>query len=275
MREFNGLKIAVACPSFRRPKCKTAEYVNETRIYIDASDEQAYSNTNRYGEIVVCEDGIQGNLPRVRNYILDTEFGNGADVVVIMDDDVDNLAWFKPDNNGFGYKINKIEGEEFYNFIDYGTRICREWGLGMWGVNYCQDKMIYQHYLPFSTLKSAMGQFMVFVKNDLRFDEELPLKEDYDMNIQQQNKYRGVLTINFAHVNGDMGKLNGGTTVRRNHKAEFEQFKKFKQKWGSDIVRGTSTKSGIVKRNGKGKRKEFQSKYDFSHPIVRVPIKGV
>ena len=276
MVEFDGVKIAVASPSYRRPKCATARYIPETRIYIDESDEDAYRDANKdCGEIVVCAPGIQGNLPRVRNYILDTEFGNGADVVVMMDDDVQYLGWFKPGENGFGYKVSRITHKEFYNFIVYGSQLCEDWGFGMWGVNYNHDHMLYQHFLPFSTLKSAVGQFMVFTKNELRFDENLPLKEDYDMNIQQQNKYRGILTINFAFVNGDFGKLQGGTSVRRNHKAEFEQFKLFKQKWGSDIVRGTNTKSGIVKKDGVGKRKEFQSQYDFSHPIVRVPIDGV
>lgn len=276
MVEFDGLKIAVACPSYRRPKCITAGFIPETRIYIDKSDEEAYRAANEgVGEVVVCEDGIQGNLPRVRNYILDHEFGDGADVVVMMDDDVSFLGWFKPEANGFGYKVNRINHDEFYNFVAYGTQLCNDWGFGMWGVNYNQDPMLYQHYLPFSTQKSAVGQFMVFTKNELRFDENLPLKEDYDMNIQQQNKYRGILTINFAFVKGDFGKLQGGTSIRRNHSAEFEQFKLFKKKWGSKIVRGTNQKSGIVKDGGSGKRKEYQSRYDFSHPIVRVPIDGV
>lgn len=278
MIEYNGLKIAVACPSYKRPRCRTAEYIPETRIYVHPSEYDAYVNENGInGEVIACADGIQGNLPRVRNYILDQEFNQGADVVVMMDDDVSHLDWFKPESDeGFGYIQQKITRDEFPNFIAYGTQLCRDWGFGMWGVNYNMDKMLYQHYLPFSTTKSAIGQFMVFIEDDLRFDEDLPLKEDYDMNLQQQNKYRGVLTINFAHVVGDFGKLSGGTAVRRNQKTEFEQFKLFKKKWGSEIVRGTNTRSGISKnKKGEGQVLEFAAKYDFSHPIVRCPIKGV
>lgn len=278
MIEFDGLKISVACPSYKRPECRTARYIPETRIYVHPDEAGEYERANGCNGVVVpCADGVQGNLPRVRNYILDQEFGAGADVVVMMGDDVSALKWFSPESDdGFGYVQKTITRDEFPNFIAYGTQMCRDWGFGMWGVNYNQDKMLYQHYLPFSTTKSAVGQFMVFVEDKLRFDESLPLKEDYDMNLQQQNEYRGILTINFAHVIGDFGNLQGGTSVRRNQRTEFEQFKRFKAKWGSEIVRGTSTKSGLSRnRDGSKQRYEFAEKYDFSHPIVRCPIKGV
>jgi hypothetical protein len=242
---------------------------------VDASEAEEYRQANgENGVVVECDDGVQGNLPRVRNYILDKEFGNGADIVVMMDDDIDYVGFFKVDKNtNFGYVKNKITYKDFYNFIRYGSVLCQDWGYGMWGVNYCDDKMLYHHYAPFSTLKTGVGQFMVFIRNDLRFDENLPLKEDYDMSLQQLNKYRGILCLNFCFCVGDFGKLTGGTSVRRTNKREFEQWKLFRDKWGSDIVRGTSTKSGINSRTGE--RKDFISKYDFSHPVVKAPIDGV
>lgn len=266
------IKIAYASPSYRRPVCRTARYIKKTNVYIDKSDEEAYREANKgYGNIVVCKDGIQGNLPRVRNYILDQEFGNGADIVVMMDDDINYIGYFDVDEiNGFGYVKNKIPGKEIDDFILYGSLLCQEWGFGMWGCNHYEEPLYYNHFSPFSTQNSCVGQFMVFIKDDLRFDEKLPLKEDYDMSIQQLNKYRGTLTLKFCYCKGDFGKLAGGTAVRRNHKAEFEQFKLFKKKWGSEIVKGTNELSG-----GKGKKKTFIKKYDFSHPVVKCPIKGI
>lgn len=276
MIDFNkDVKISYACPSYRRPKCLTAQYIPETKIYIDESDEKDYREKNvGYGEIVVCEKGIQGNLPRVRNYILDKEFENGADIVVMMDDDVESIGLYKPNKeNHYGYRVHKlVEMDEIDWFIKYGSLICQEWGYGMWGINYNSDPMLYQLYKPFTTLRPAIGQFMVFVKNELRFDENLPLKEDYDMCIQQINKYRGMLGIMFAYVNADFGKNIGGTSVRRNYESEKEQFKLFKRKWGSDIVRGCPTQGGLGKGNNK---KNFKNKYDFSHPRVNIPIKGI
>lgn len=37
-----------------------------------------------------------------------------------------------------------------------------------------------------------------------------PLKEDYDMALQQLRRYRGVLCVNYAYVVGDFGSLKGG-----------------------------------------------------------------
>ena len=266
------IKIAYACPSYRRPYCRTARYINKTNIYIDKSDERSYRDMNEgYGNIVVCDDGIQGNLPRVRNYILDTEFNDGADIVVMMDDDLEYIGYFNVDEkNGYGYVKHKVRKTDIDDFVLYGSVLCQEWGFGMWGCNHAQDPMFYNHYTPFSTQSSCVGQFMVFVKNELRFDEELPLKEDYDMCVQQLNKYRGMLMLNFCFVKADFGKLSGGTAVRRNHNAEFEQFKLFKKKWGSGIVRGANVLSG-----GRGKKSGYVHKYDFSHPIVKCPIKGI
>ena len=267
------MKIAFATPSYRRPKCLTARYLPFTKIYVDGSDYDEYIEANKgFGEVVRCADGIQGNLPRVRNYILDCEFGNGADVVVMMDDDVNRLGVYEPDGKKYGFVRKTITAEDMPKFVEYGTRLCREWGFGMWSVNYNEDHLLYRHFQPFSTTQAAVGQFMVFVEDGLRFDESLPLKEDYDMALQQMNKYRGVLKLNFAHVNADFGKLVGGTSVRRNFDREHEQFLLFREKWGSDIVVGVNKKSG---KGRSTKNEPLIEKYDFSHPMVKVPIKGI
>lgn len=268
------MNIAYASPSYRRPFCITARYIGKTRVYVDPSEYDAYVAANKgHGEIVACAEGVQGNLPRVRNYILDQEFSRGADVVVMMDDDLTSLAQFTPDEEtGFGYAIRRIPGDSMDGFIEYGSRLCREWGFGMWGVNYNQDKLLYKHFQPFSTTRCAVGQFMVFVEDSLRFDEELPLKEDYDMALQQMNRYRGVLLLNWVHANADMGNMAGGTSVRRNFEREHEQFLRFRRKWGSGIVTGTSTIRGWGRSTMSG---SYVNKYDFSHPNVRVPIRGI
>ena len=267
------MKIAYAAPSYRRPHCRTVRYITKTRVYVDPSEYDDYVRENDgYGEIVACADGIQGNLPRVRNYILDEEFGRGADVVVMMDDDLVSLGMYHVGDSGFGYEKKRLSESDVDEFVEYASVLCEEWGFGMWGVNRNEDKLLYKHFNPFSTTRAAVGQFMAFTKDELRFDERLPLKEDYDMGIQQMNRYRGVLLVNFVHANADMGSLAGGTSVRRNFDREKSQFFQFRRKWGSDIVKGTN----VTKGQGRSRqRSELLGGYDFSHPIVRVPIKGV
>lgn len=265
------MKIAYACPSYKRPECRTARFCDRVRVYVDPSEEEAYRAANKgYGEVVACAEGIQGNLPRVRNYILDTEFGNGADVVVMMDDDVSGVfTWHCDEDTHFGYVRHKLDaGGELDDFVRMHSQLCLDWGFGMWCCNYNEDKALYKQYAPFGTTKGALGQFLVFVRNELQFDESLPLKEDYDMALQQLNRYRGVLCVNYAYVAGDFGNLKGGTAVRRNMQAEREQYAAFKRKWGSKVVRGCKSK-----RHSLGK--ELVGGYDYSHPIVKAPIRGI
>ena len=77
--------------------------------------------------------------------------------------------------------------------------------------------------------------------------------------------------MSFAYVKGDFGNLGGGTAVRRNYQREYEQFKLFKKKWGSKVVKGAPTAG----HQTGGERKAFVNKYDFSHPTVKIPIEGV
>lgn len=265
------MRIAYACPSYRRPVCRTARFCDRVRIYVDPSEAEEYRAANEgYGEVVACAEGVQGNLPRVRNYILDKEFANGADVVVMMDDDVSGIyAWHCNEGNHFGYVKHRVDGgEELDAFVSMHSQLCLDWGFGMWGCNYNQNKALYKQFAPFGTTKGALGQFMVFVRDELRFDESLPLKEDYDMVLQQLKKYRGALCVNYAFAEGDFGNLKGGTAVRRNLQAEREQYALFKRKWGSKIVRGCKSK-----RQSMGK--DVVGGYDYSHPIVKAPIKGI
>lgn len=266
------MNIAFASPSYKRARrCTTNKYLPMTRLYVDEKEAEAYRQANETGEIVACPEGVQGNLPRVRNYILDTEFGNGADVVVMMDDDIESISVFRPKGE-FGYDLLKLDAEGVLELVEYGSTLCKEWGFGMWGVNLTDDKLLYKHFKPFTTNRAAVGQFMVFVENELRFDESLPLKEDYDMSLQQLNRYRGVLRLNFAHVKADMGNMAGGTSVRRNFEREHEQFVRFRRKWGSAIVTGASTTRGQGSGSMKG---GYLGGWDFSHPTINVPIKGV
>ena len=86
------MKIAVCAPSYRRPKVLTLAYLPFCRIYVDPSEAAAYRTANPGADIIECAPGVQGNLCRVRNHILDHEFATGADVVAIIDDDMTGLG---------------------------------------------------------------------------------------------------------------------------------------------------------------------------------------
>ena len=258
------MNISICCPSYKRPIVKTLRYIPNCKIYIDQKDEQSYSELNPNANIIICDDGIQGNVARVRNYILDKEFQNGADVVCIVDDDLQGIFRFDVDKQtNFGYVRNQIE--DIYNFVYKYSIICEEFGFKLWGVNCKSDALSYRHYSPFSMSSIILGPFCCHLKNEIRYDEKLPLKEDYDLAIQHLNKYRGILRLNFAHYICEQSTNIGGCASMRNMIREKEQFDLLQKKWGNDIVKEDKSNKGGTKK---------KKRFDYN-PIIKVPIKGI
>lgn len=258
------MNISICCPSYKRPNVKTLSYIPDCKIYIDKEDEQSYSELNPNANIIICDDGIQGNVARVRNYILDKEFQNGADVVCIVDDDLQGIYRFDVDEKtNFGYVRNQIE--DIYNFVFKYSIICEDFGFKLWGVNCNSDDLSYRHYSPFSMSSIILGPFCCHLKNEIRYDERLPLKEDYDIAVQHLNKYRGILRLNFAHYICEQSTNIGGCASMRNMIREKEQFDLLQKKWGNDIVREDKSNKGGTKK---------QKRFDYN-PIIKVPIKGI
>lgn len=260
------MNISVCCPSYKRPVVRTLKYLPFCKVFVDNSEAEEYRTHNKGANIIACPDGVQGNVARVRNYILNTEFKNGADAVCIVDDDINRIARFVIDKEtNYAYEHKTIETDEFFNFLEKYSILCDEFGFKLWGVNINKDSLSYRHCVPFSTVSVILGPFSVHLNNPIRYDEKLPLKEDYDLCIQHLNKYRGVLRVNSVHYDCLQSENKGGCAAMRNKQREKEQFELLQKKWGSDIVRVDSTNKGRTK-----KKKQF----DYN-PIIKVPIKGV
>jgi len=95
--------------------------------------------------------------------------------------------------------------------------------------------------------------------SSIRYDENLPLKEDYDISLEHIRTYGGCLRINYAHYEVKQAEQAGGCATYRNLKREKEQFFLLQKKWGKDII----TRDKASKRS-----------FDFN-PIIKVPIKEV
>lgn len=247
------MKISINCPSYKRPKVETLDYLPFCKVWVDHKEYDDYIKANPgYEEnIVSCPEGIQGNLCRIRNYILDKEFEAGYDVVLIIDDDMQGIYHFEGDKE-YCYNKIKVEADEF--------------GFKFWGLNCNQDALSYRQYSPFSTVSYIGGPFQCFLKNDLRYDENLPLKEDYDMTLQQCNKYRGCLRVNKFFYNCKQSKQAGGCATYRNYEREIQQLEALQEKWGEKIVKIDKTKNNNQKK---------ESKIIDYNPIITIPIKGI
>lgn len=265
MIEERGLKIVIACPSYKRPKVETLDYIPFCRVYVDEGEYEDYRKANPpTADIVSCKRGIQGNLCRIRNHIIREELEhNGADVLLIIDDDMKGIYYFE------GKKAHKVETDAVPDFVAKHSILARDIGAFFWGVNVNDDKQCYREYTPFSTVSYIGGPFQCFLKgNDCYYDENLPLKEDYDMTLQQLNKHRVVFRVNKFYYNVKQAENVGGCATYRNFEREKDQLMRLRRKWGSRIVH--IDKSSRSHKSDKTRGKTF----DFN-PVIIVPIKGV
>lgn len=266
MNKALGLNIVIACPSFKRPKVEILDYIPWCRVYVDEGEYDAYRKANGVdADIVSCKKGIQGNLCRIRNHIIKEELEkNGADVLLIIDDDMNGIGYWEKN------KRCKLNTEDVLDFVAKYSIIARELGAVFWGININSDHQSYREYTPFNTIAYIGGPFQCFLKgNDCYYDERLPLKEDYDMTIQQVNKHRVALRVNKFYYLVKQAKQSGGCATYRNYEREKSQLEMLKKKWGGAIVKYDGNK-----RNHKTTKQRGEGKFDFN-PVIRIPIKGV
>lgn len=256
------MKISLNIQSYRRAgNVLTLGICPGANLWVHEFEEEEYRKECSGTKIKVLSDDLKGNLPRVKNHILEIEEGN--DVIVFLDDDIKYIGYWEKKER------RKIEGERmFLQFIQKYSELARTWGMKLWGINLNPDKQVYREYSPFSTLSYISSSFACFLKgNELRYDERFPLKEDYDMTIQQLNRYRKVLRVNKFFYEKLSAENVGGCSLYRNYKREREQLILLQRKWGGEIVKVDENK-----RSHNLKKKKVQM--DFN-PIVNVPIKGI
>jgi len=257
------MKIAICAPSYKRPTAvDTLKYLPTCRIYVSRAEEKAYRAANPGADIVGVDPKFQGNLCRIRNHILDREMVKGR-AVLIVDDDLQGIwRWEK-------LTRCRLETEtEVRAFLDRYTALCVEWGCPAWGINVNSDGQVYREQTPFSLRSYVGGPFMVHVAHSLRYDERLPLKEDYDFTLQALNRHRKILRVNkFYYLTHQMVQV-GGCAEYRNIEAEREQLALLQRKWGRDIVHADSLNAS--RNHLTTKRRRFDV-----NPVIHPPIRGV
>lgn len=263
------MKISVNCPSYKRPtSANTLDYLPYCKVWVDESEAEDYRKNYPDNEVIVCPKGIQGNGPaRVRNFILDTEFKNGADVVCLLDDDLQSIERFDVSElTGYGYERYKLSPDEVLVFLEKYTIMAKDLGAKYWGINLNPDQRCYHHNTPFSTKSMVLGPFSCHLKGTrCRYDESTLFKDDYDMAIQQLNMERVVLRVNSHHYVCKQSENVGGLAMWRNRDREYEETMALQRKWGRHIIKLDNTNKG---------HSDKEQIFDYN-PIVKIPIKGV
>lgn len=242
------MKLCV--PSYKRPRnILTKKIYKNLKVYVCESEYEEYKKHNEDIEIIAMPKGVQGNISRVRNYILDNEFKE-KDRCVIIDDDFSGVYYHENEKKYF------MSEEKLSWFIENAFEMSRALGVKMWGINLLSGNMEYRIYSPLSMKSPVLAPFTAHFKNDLRYDERIPLKEDYDFFIQHMNEFKKVLRFNKFFYLCKQSNMVGGCASMRNREEEERQLVLLEKKWGK----------GIIKRDMK--------KHDYN-PVIKIPIKGI
>lgn len=246
--------MIIAIPSYKRAKnLITSKWLPSAIVVVPESQEAEYKEHNPDTKIVSIPDNQDGNVSKKRNAILNMYEGEN---VVLMDDDVE---WVGYHEDEIHHKVNE---SYFIEFAENMFLMAEEMGTILWGVNLLIDPRMYREYTPFSMTNVVLGPLSGFrnVDKSIRYDEEIFMKEDYDICIQVLRKYRRILRNNkWVYLCGHIHNAGGFAGIR-NEDNEREHALAFQKKWGSAIVNLTrKTQGGNVTIN----------------PRVRVPIKGV
>lgn len=231
------MKIKYLVPSYKRAKTMTTlDYLKKAVVVVSEDEIDNYKKYHPdYSDdrFIACPREFQGKgKPKILNWILDNQFDD-CDVIIELDDDIH--AYMTNVKNG---KSRPLDEEEVYEVFENNCNIAREWGCGIWGLNINSDPLSYDEFLPFRLHAYIDGGTVAHVvKNELRYDEELSVKEDVDYFLQNLKKYHKALRVEKYWIKKESFTNEGGANAIRTSLLEKEQFKRMQEKWGSQIIR--------------------------------------
>lgn len=248
-------RIHVAIRSYKRAgRVTTLDVLPFAHIWVPESQGDDYRQ--HYGDrVITIPDALDGNSARKFNAILDRR---PTDWVLVVDDDITAIGYFERDYQFFP------DPDYLAEMIVHHFTLAHDLGVKLWGINQTYDALHYRTLTPFSLLAPILGPFMGILDTPLRFDERLPLKEDYDYWLQHLQKYRKTLRVNKYHYYHDHGSEPGGVVSFRTEQGEREQLKLLQQKWGAGIVKRAGGSSGGKSATGK----------NVLNVRIHVPIPG-
>lgn len=241
------MEFKVVIPSYKRPdRVLAAQYLPEAYICIGEAEKDAYAANYGADRLIVMPDSIQGNIARVRNWMLDNIGGN----LVMMDDDVRYLS------RTSARECRPLNADHAMQFLENGFIMAEDIGAYLWGMQVTPDRLLYCEYTPFSTQAPVLATVCCHrAGTELRYDERIPLKEDYDFYLQNLKRYRKVLRFNMYHYHPEHIIGEGGCIAYRTMERERECADLLVKKWGSRIVRVDFDRS--------------------LNPIIKPPLAGV
>ena len=161
-----------------------------------------------------------------------------------MDDDALSFHVFEK-----GKMRTFIDPDHIHEVVQNQFEVCDGWGLKVWGFALAADYKFYREYTPYSTQGVIGANILGVIKNPLRFDERLKVKEDYDYSMQHIAKYGG--DLRFMKYGIDVVHLTnqGGCVSYRTKETETDAYNILLKKWGRKVVKLQNNKNFVKMRS--------------------------
>jgi hypothetical protein len=221
----------IIIPSYKRSHdLKGKDYFLMAKYCVPESQKEEYIKVLGIDRVITLPDSEDGDIIKKRNWILK----NIPKPLIMIDDDVSKLVfWDKRKVKYLSKEFPKnLLNDLFIEFIS----LSEQFGVKMFGVSQNQDDRQYKEFCPFNLSNIILGPFQGHLKHDLKFDSKVGTKDDYDMALQQLNKYKKILRFNKYAYDCEHGDNKGGIVSYRSKEKEIEYCKQIMLKWGKKII---------------------------------------
>jgi hypothetical protein len=220
----------VYCPSYKRGAIAMTHRLMkpDNFVYVVRAHEQAaYARLGRRLMVIPPKAGVK-DISSTRNWILDHA---ECERIVMVDDDISSFIHLHQRAR------QKLSPDQVDRFIQNMFEVSMDMVSGLWGCSMLTDPMAYSINMPFAFDVPILGPFCGHIIDDIRYDQSLTLKEDYDYFLQKVSRYGMTVRANFFSYQCDHFKLPGGCQSYRTAESEREQQQALIAKWGSRIIR--------------------------------------
>ena len=224
----------VVVPSYGRAgRVSTIDVFPEGVIVVPDKQEADYREMTlpEGWSIATVRDSEDGNIAKKRNAIL--RMFKGQDIVMV-DDDYSYVGHIE------GHQRRRLGHEDIRHLLWEGATLARDLKTPLWGLQLQADPKFAREWAPFNTIAVVLAPWHAWTAerpDNLTYDEDLWLKEDYDMSLRVLHRYHRILRFNQYHYMVDHFNEAGGVVGHRNMDEEVRQLHRLQRRWGSAVVK--------------------------------------
>lgn len=236
-------------PTYRKSEIKTAELLKDLD-YLLFTDKQDFDILDKKYNCFLLPDGVQGNISRVRNFILNYARDKKISSFVMCDDDISILYKYDAEIKSRRREINPIIFDNILNCFD-NLFIENEKCIG-WTISETEQPRDYKGKIDCNNACFMSGTFSIYFTDriNFEFDENLSLKEDYDFTLQALTSGKIIYRFKGLCYKPERATLNiknfGGCSTYRTKEKELQQIKLMEQKWKGLIKFKDGDINGII-----------------------------